>query len=70
MIGWEPTQPFKVGIKKIFEWIKEQYELKNNSFKHLRIKQINLILILNLILISFSKRFEKFFILTIFRILR
>ena len=29
IIGWEPSQPLKVGIEKTFNWIKEQVKLKN-----------------------------------------
>ena len=28
-IGWEPSQPLKVGIEKTYNWIKEQVKLKN-----------------------------------------
>ena len=29
-LGWEPSQPLKVGIEKTYNWIKEQVELKKN----------------------------------------
>ncbi len=28
-IGWEPSQPLKIGIEKTYSWIKEQAKLKN-----------------------------------------
>jgi GDP-D-mannose 3',5'-epimerase len=30
-IGWEPTQPLKVGIEKTYKWIEKQIELKSNK---------------------------------------
>ena len=29
-IGWEPSQPLKVGIEKTYKWIEEQVKLKKN----------------------------------------
>ncbi|MCX6559064.1 MAG: NAD-dependent epimerase/dehydratase family protein [Candidatus Aminicenantes bacterium] len=33
MLGWEPDTPLRVGMKKTFDWIKGQYELKKAGQK-------------------------------------
>ena len=33
MLGWEPDTPLRVGMKKTYNWIKSQYELKRAGHK-------------------------------------
>jgi GDP-D-mannose 3',5'-epimerase len=33
MLGWEPDTPLRVGMKKTYDWIKRQYELKRAGHK-------------------------------------
>lgn len=33
VLNWEPSTPLKVGLKKTYDWIKEQYMLKKVGFK-------------------------------------
>lgn len=32
-LGWEPTQPLRVGIEKTYKWIEQQYNLKIQNQK-------------------------------------
>ena len=33
VLNWEPSTPLKVGLKKTYDWIKEQYMLRKAGFK-------------------------------------
>ncbi len=33
MLGWEPDTPLRVGMKKTYDWIKSQYELRKAGHK-------------------------------------